>query len=180
MNYQRVYNQLIDRAKNRILEGYSEKHHIIPKCLGGTDDTENLVRLTAEEHYVAHQLLVKIYPDNYLLLFAATNMCADAHGHRSNNKRYGWLRLRYSIAMTGKKASEETKRKMSEVRKGRPSHRKGKKLSEETRRKMSESRLGNKNAVGAKRTNEELSKMAEGRRKAQEFRKIASLMECLL
>jgi hypothetical protein len=40
MNYQKIYNQIIERAQNRILEGYVEKHHIIPKCLGGLDNKE--------------------------------------------------------------------------------------------------------------------------------------------
>ena len=60
MNYQKIYNKLINRAKNRNIMGYVEKHHIIPKCLGGEDCKTNLVNLTPEEHYLAHQLLVKI------------------------------------------------------------------------------------------------------------------------
>ena len=61
MDYQKIYNSMIDfRAKN-IPEGYSEKHHIVPKCQGGNDKKSNLVRLTAKEHFVAHHLLVKIY-----------------------------------------------------------------------------------------------------------------------
>lgn len=39
---------------------YFETHHIVPKSLGGTDDKNNLVNLTAREHYIAHLLLVKI------------------------------------------------------------------------------------------------------------------------
>ena len=66
-------------------------HHIIPRCLGGSNEKENLVALTPEEHYVAHQLLVKIYPDNSSLTYAALKM---VHG-RSNNKWYGWLKKRY-------------------------------------------------------------------------------------
>ena len=92
MNYSKIYNQLIERAKTRILEGYSEKHHIIPKCLGGSNNSENLVKLTPEEHYVAHQLLVKIYPDKPKLVFAAHKMCQG----RPGNKLYGWLRRKYS------------------------------------------------------------------------------------
>jgi hypothetical protein len=41
--------------------GYTERHHIQPKCLGGTDDHKNLVRLTAREHFVVHHLLTKIH-----------------------------------------------------------------------------------------------------------------------
>jgi hypothetical protein len=98
VKYQQIYNSLIDRAKGRIIAGYSEKHHIIPRCMGGTDVSSNLVILTAEEHYVAHQLLVKIYPDNRRLLFAVHMMTRSNNKHIRNNKEYSWLRKRRSVA----------------------------------------------------------------------------------
>ena len=70
MNYEKIYNQIVNRAKNRILECYTEKHHIIPRCMGGSDDKENLVSLTAREHFLCHHLLVRIYPENIKLKFA--------------------------------------------------------------------------------------------------------------
>lgn len=70
MEYTKIYNQLIERAKTRQLEGYIEKHHIIPKCLGGSNDKENLVKLTAREHFLCHKLLTKIYPKNEKLWYA--------------------------------------------------------------------------------------------------------------
>jgi len=48
MNYQRIHDAIIDRARNRTLTGYTERHHVIPRCLGGTNDKENLVKLTVE------------------------------------------------------------------------------------------------------------------------------------
>lgn len=101
MNYQKIYQQLIDRARVCNTTGYKESHHIVPRCLGGTDDQSNLVNLTPEEHYVAHQLLVKIHKDNKKILYAAVIMCSK----RMNNKLYGWIRRRLSKsqskAMTG-------------------------------------------------------------------------------
>ena len=97
MDYQRIYNSLIERANDRILEGYFENHHIVPKCLGGTDDVKNLTRLTPEEHYVAHQLLVKIYPKNQQLIYAAQMMTVSSENTPRNNKLYGWLKRKYSI-----------------------------------------------------------------------------------
>jgi hypothetical protein len=94
MDYKRIYDSLIDRARDRLLETYSEKHHIIPRCMGGSDDDNNLVPLTPEEHYLAHQLLIKIYPGNHKLAKAAVMMTAQ----RSNNKIYGWLRVRHAEA----------------------------------------------------------------------------------
>jgi hypothetical protein len=50
--------------------GCVERHHIIPKCCGGTNCRSNLVFLTPTEHYIAHRLLVNIYPDTIGLLAA--------------------------------------------------------------------------------------------------------------
>ena len=105
MNYQRIYDSIISRAKERKLEAgtYKERHHIIPRCMNGTDDEDNLVDLTPEEHYVCHQLLVKIYPGNIKLMYAVRcmSMMKGSVGKRTN-KLYGWLRRKYSIeARTG-------------------------------------------------------------------------------
>jgi hypothetical protein len=108
MNYQLHYNNLINRAKNRNLEIYTESHHIIPMCLGGEDHKTNLVELTPEEHFVAHQLLVKIYPENYNLIYAANMMCVFSEKNigRSQNKLYGWLRQKLSEANSLKQTGE--------------------------------------------------------------------------
>lgn len=98
MNYQRIYGRLIVRGQQREYAGYAELHHIVPRCLGGTDDSSNLVRLTPEEHYLAHQLLVKVYPENPKLIYAAAMMCPN----RPSNKLYGWLKRRLSIAQSQK------------------------------------------------------------------------------
>ena len=117
MDYTTHYNRLITRGKTRILTGYQEKHHIVPKCLGGNNSKNNLVYLTASEHYVAHQLLVKMYPDNKKLIYAAKMMCSNKVGR--SNKLYSWLRERFakeiSIVNTGKIRSEETKQKLREA-----------------------------------------------------------------
>jgi hypothetical protein len=62
MNYFLAYQLLIAKAKARVCpEGYVERHHILPRALGGSDDSSNLVALTAKEHFVAHVLLAKIH-----------------------------------------------------------------------------------------------------------------------
>lgn len=58
--YTKTYYKIIERSKNRTVQGYTEKHHIIPKALGGTNLPTNLVILTAREHYICHVLLVKM------------------------------------------------------------------------------------------------------------------------
>lgn len=69
--------------------------------MNGGDEAENLVRLTPEEHFVAHQLLVKMYPSNRDLVFAicAMRMNGRTKG-KSNNKQFGWLRRRMSEAIS--------------------------------------------------------------------------------
>jgi len=63
MNYQKIHDQIIDRAKSRTLpkDIYTESHHILPRCMHGSNDKSNLVDLTAREHYIIHWLLYKIY-----------------------------------------------------------------------------------------------------------------------
>ncbi len=59
-NPSQTYTRLVDRARGRMLvEGY-EKHHVIPKCMGGTDDPENIVKLTLREHFICHKLLIRM------------------------------------------------------------------------------------------------------------------------
>jgi len=134
MNYQKHYSALIERAKTRTLlkDIYTEYHHIIPKCMGGTNDKPNLIKLTAEEHYVAHQLLVKIYPKESGLIYAVNMMSGNKIGKR-NNKSFGWIRRKNAeIArktQLGRKHSKETRLKMSNAHKGKI-------VSEETRIKL--------------------------------------------
>lgn len=58
------YYKIIERAKQRSCPELYESHHIIPKSLGGSNDTSNLVKLTFREHFLVHRLLVKMTCDN--------------------------------------------------------------------------------------------------------------------
>ena len=58
--YTRWYYEIIEKAKIRICEDVTEKHHILPKSLGGSDTPENLVALTCKEHFICHWLLTKM------------------------------------------------------------------------------------------------------------------------
>ena len=61
MNYAKIYDTIIERRKTDIPTGYVEEHHIVPRSLGGPDDKNNLVKLTAKEHFICHLLLTKMY-----------------------------------------------------------------------------------------------------------------------
>jgi 5-methylcytosine-specific restriction endonuclease McrA len=54
------YYNIINHAKNRIIGTYTERHHIIPRSLGGNNEKTNIVRLTGREHFICHWLLTKM------------------------------------------------------------------------------------------------------------------------
>lgn len=146
--YTIVYNNIISRAKARVLDGYSEKHHIIPKCLGGKDTKENLVRLTAREHFICHRLLVKMVEGKakFQMIKAVDMMTTRAKVHDRYSipsRLFEKLKLDAATAMSvltkGKpKHSDSTKQKMSAAAKGRVSPFKGKKMTTEQRKKVSD------------------------------------------
>lgn len=107
MDYAKHYAALIERARPRPLFRDSlthEVHHIVPRCMGGGEERENVVSLTLEEHCIAHILLAKMYPEHPGIAYAAKWMSALATAlKRPANKRYGrakraagrrWAKLR--------------------------------------------------------------------------------------
>lgn len=89
MNYQKIYDQICARGQtNRNLNEYTEDHHIIPKCIGGLDDKQNLTTLTFREHYIAHYLLTKIHKGtNSGIHYGFLCMMRNPHGHRIISSR---------------------------------------------------------------------------------------------
>lgn len=115
---------------------YFERHHITPRCMGGSNDPNNLTLLTPEEHFVAHQLLCKITPNHTGLLRASMMMSIHDSDNRNNNKRYGWLRRNLSRNLKGKSfLSPEQRKKLNNSKRGVP-------LSETTRKRISEANKG--------------------------------------
>jgi len=106
MNYEKLYKNIIKNRINSPVEGYTETHHIIPRSLGGNDNKENLVKLTAREHFICHYLLVKINKDNelnyYKMLNAFLMMKAVTHNHQRyfNSRLYEALRTNFSKLMS--------------------------------------------------------------------------------
>lgn len=92
MNYQRIYNEIIDRSKERGNIEYPERHHIIPRCIGGLDRKDNIAILTPREHFICHWLLYKMYPENKKLKYAFTRMLQPAYA-----KTYKISRIQNSI-----------------------------------------------------------------------------------
>ena len=150
--YHRWYFQIIKNAQSRILDIYSEKHHIVPKCLGGSDLKENIVELTAREHFICHWLLTKFVSVDrekmdYALWLMINVENKFQERYKINSKTYEILKTRlakiFSKQHTGKKMSEETKRKISETRKKK--FQEGTleiKVYDTTKQKLSKNRLG--------------------------------------
>lgn len=156
MNYLGTYNALIVKAKLRYnITGYTEIHHIIPKSFGGGNSDDNLVKLTGREHFIAHRLLAKIYPNSGMAHAVFRMACANNGKYGVINSRtYEYLRKQHAIQVStdteankkkgdfwrGKKQSEAHKQKRTEARKnnGNPW------TSQETSRKMSSALVGRK------------------------------------
>lgn len=170
MNYAKHYDLLMVKAKQRGSPvGYFERHHVVPRCLGGSDKRENIVRLTAEEHYVAHQLLAKVHRGSAALIAAATMMAPRCGGA----KAFGWLRRQHAefsrkINTNGKNRvgkfhSQETKEKISKAKSGV----KSKPFSEEHRRNIS---LGKTGIPRSEETKKKLSEAGKGKTLSPEAR----------
>lgn len=137
----------MERGRTQRNLNYTERHHVVPKCLGGGNDKTNIVRLTPEEHYVAHQLLVKLYPHSQGLAWAVVGMTAVTKNQPGRkNKMYGWLRKRYAASV-------------SERCKGKP-------LSMELRAKLSAAKLGKKRWPHTTETKSKMSAASLGRPKS--------------
>ena len=99
MNYQNIYIRLIEHAKQRTVQtGYVEKHHILPRSLGGKDEIENMVSLTAREHFIAHLLLAKIYGGKMIY---AVFMMSTRKGY--TNRDYENLRIEFGKQVSANK-----------------------------------------------------------------------------
>jgi len=101
MNYKSLYQKIVTRGIHRQRNGfeYYEIHHVIPKCMGGTNDKTNLTLLTAREHYITHWLLCKIYHDTlfiHKLSSAFNNMCS--RNKKNGNKKRILTSIQYERA----------------------------------------------------------------------------------
>lgn len=154
MTYEEFINNILEtRGRFECGEEYHERHHIVPKCMGGSNDEENLIDLYAREHFEAHRLLALENPENSKLIYAWWNM---AHANKTNGRDYEITAEEYENAKIafqqiysgennpgyGMQLSEETKKKISDALKGDRHPFYGKHRDEETCKKISESLKG--------------------------------------
>lgn len=131
--YSKWYYNIINNATTRERNGYTEKHHIIPKSLGGSNSIENLVRLTGKEHYICHLLLVKMtIGDNRKKMLHAIwsfiRSSKNQNRQKITGKRYERIRQEFSqmlsesrkgVLNVGRIVSNEQRKKLSEASKGK-------------------------------------------------------------
>lgn len=164
--YYKQYNNLIDKCIKLRENGYSdtevlEEHHILPKCMGGTDNPNNLIKMPVRYHIFAHLFLMKAYPDNHKLSYAAKRMLST----NTNQGRHSVLKtlpirlisliraeaiknLKNKNPFKGRTHTKESREKMS------LSH-KNKYPTIETKEKQSKAKLGSKNPFYGKKHSEE-------------------------
>lgn len=153
MNYKKLYDTIITNSINRTKESdvYYERHHIVPKCMKGTDYEDNLVLLTAREHFVVHKLLTKIYPNHKGIKWAYICMCHMKNDIRKRNYSPTSRDYAYARELTPEPWN-----------KGKDSPQCGHHMN-----------IGDKNGMyGSSLSNEHKKKMAEGRRFLYKVNKI--------
>lgn len=157
--------------RNRNIK-YTEKHHIIPKCLGGDNEEKNIIRLTYREHFIAHLILTKcFYNRNRTKMVYAFNVMLSVNKtlHKreilKNSRYYDIKRKQWFQTCSGKNSplfgksfSKETKEKMKAS------------WSEERKQKMREllSDPTRRSKMGRKRK-EKLPKIYKERKKPENF-----------
>ena len=60
MDYAGIYDRLISRARDRLLFGPIENHHIVPRSEGGSNRKDNKIELSPKEHHLCHLLLIRM------------------------------------------------------------------------------------------------------------------------
>jgi hypothetical protein len=125
--YTKWYFTIVHSAINRPISGYVEKHHIIPKSLGGSNDQSNLVSLTAREHFICHLLLLRMVTDidhKRKMIYAAWQQSRSSKlkGGKVTSRIYEQLKKQLSELYTGRKRapfSEQAKQNMKTAAKTR-------------------------------------------------------------
>ncbi len=117
--YEQWYNNIIEKAKNREFQiEVGEKHHIIPKSLGGSDETNNLVVLTLREHFICHVLLTKfkVGQEKYKMIWALHRM-AFSEKYKITSRMYEEVRKQFvtSLKNNHPSKSEIWRKKVSEA-----------------------------------------------------------------
>ena len=150
--YTRWYYDIVDRAKERSLSTYTEKHHIIPKSLGGNNSVENLVELTAREHFICHWLLTKMTTGQEQKKMAyACKMMMHSHSDRQQRYRvtsriYESLKQKLNVILKDREFTESWRNnlKVAAQNRAKTEGQEAKQIKRDTMIKVNKSRKGEK------------------------------------
>jgi NUMOD3 motif len=175
--YKKWYYDITSRGQSRISEAYSEKHHILPRSLGGSNEKSNITSLTAREHFICHWLLTKIYNEgeahwkmlNALRIMRAENKNQTRYETKITSRVYQNIKEEYSRLQSeknrgenngfyGKKHNESAKKIISEANKGEKNGSK----KPEARLKIASTKLGKKRGEFSEEWKQNLSTALSG------------------
>jgi len=184
--YFKYYYNIINRAKSRTISGYTETHHIIPRSMGGLNNKENLVDLTAKEHFICHLLLTKITvgKNKRSMIFAlnALSNLNNLYQNRYKSRLYENSKKIFaneqSMAMSGsgnpmygKIHSLESRQRMSDAHLGKQPWNSGKVLTDAHKQKISKSNSGENNFMFGKTHSDESKKLISNKNTGHSYNK---------
>lgn len=169
MNYKDFIQSIIDsRGQFNIPENeYKERHHIIPRCMGGSNNKDNLIDLYAKEHFIAHKLLALENPDNHKLV-SAWSMMAFPKG---DTKREFYEEITADEYQLLRELQSKTQSEFAKQLWQDEDYRKAHEYSGERRKEYSERMKGNTLTLGKKHppfTEEHKKRIGEGHKKSWE------------
>jgi 5-methylcytosine-specific restriction endonuclease McrA len=192
--YYKWYRNIIKNAKNRNTNDYTEQHHIIPRSLGGSNDKDNLVALTAKEHFICHILLTKFTKGSayYKMIYACNGMqrSRDYQNRYINSRLFETIKKNFakehSKKLKDRKLSKEHREAISKGGKGRvdsaetiekrANSNRGKKRTAEQRERMRQAQLSRasktaeEKAEQIKKAAPKISEKLKGKEKSKEHR----------
>jgi len=177
--YEKWYSQIVERAQNRIFNEYTELHHIVPRSLGGTNNIDNLVKLSAREHFICHWLLTKMFTGtakskmiNAMYIMRAESSHQKRYQSKITSRVYENLRKDYSkyISDMNKGRVQPLDEKVKQVK--AQTGRKRAPFSNEWRAKLSAASAGTNNSrygvVVTDETRRKIGNKIRGRKQTQE------------
>jgi len=150
--YQMWYASIIAQAQDRPLKEstYYERHHILPKSLGGPDAKWNMVKLTGKEHFIVHKLLTKFTqgPAYHKMVHAQWRMIGSKDKrdrHKVSASEYARIKELNSQSMSVSRKGKAVPALLeaSARRKGKPAHNKGKPMPRASIEQMVQTRMAN-------------------------------------
>jgi len=165
------YLKFIHYCQTTNKNGYTEKHHIIPKSMGGSDHSDNLILLTGREHFISHVLLWKAYRNKQTNFALWSMKMKKERNIQLSSKIYEQLKIEHSLFQSERMKIDNPMFKQSAKNKVSQS-RVGLKMSKQVKLKMSIARKG---VPKTKETKQKMSAASKGKPKSEQHKKSMSI-----